>query len=40
LRRTPAPAGERDLLDVMESMKPLIAQYGAERVKRIVDLLG
>ena len=29
-----------DLLDVMESMKPLIAQYGPDRVKRIVDLLG
>ena len=35
-----AASGEFDLLDVMESMKPLIARYGAERVKRIVDLLG
>src|SRR5262249_4242601 len=26
------PTGEGDLLDVMESMKPLIAQYGADRV--------
>ena len=31
---------DADLLDVMESMKPLIAQYGPDRVKRIVDLLG
>jgi hypothetical protein len=36
-----APAdGGPDLLDSLESLKPLIAQYGAERVKRMVDLLG
>lgn len=32
--------GEGDLIDVLEQMKPLIARYGAENVKRIVDLLG
>lgn len=37
--RAPLPANA-DLIDVMESIKPLIAQYGAERVKRIVDLMG
>ncbi len=31
---------DADLLDAMESMKPLIAQYGSDKVKRIVDLLG
>jgi hypothetical protein len=34
------PTGEGDLIDVLEKMKPLIAQYGAEKVKRLVDLLG
>lgn len=29
-----------DILGAMESLKPLIAELGAERVKRIVDLLG
>jgi hypothetical protein len=28
-----------DLLDALEKMKPLVASLGAERVKRIVDLL-
>ena len=32
--------GGIDLLDAMEAMKPLIASLGAEKVKRIVDLLG
>src|SRR5688572_31949645 len=32
--------GEGDLLELMESMKPMIAQHGADKVKRIVDLLG
>jgi hypothetical protein len=36
----PAASGGSDLLDAMEAMKPLIAQYGADQVKRIVDLLG
>lgn len=32
--------GEPDLLEAMEAMKPLVASLGAEKVKRIVDLLG
>lgn len=31
---------EADLLAAMETIKPLIAALGAEKVKRIVDLLG
>lgn len=34
------PTGEGDLIDILEKMKPLIAQHGAEKIKRIVDLLG
>ena len=30
----------RDRIDTLEALKPLIAQYGADKVKRIVDLLG
>lgn len=45
---TPTPAPSRrpnggedfDVLDAMEAIKPLVEQLGAERVKRIVDLLG
>jgi hypothetical protein len=29
-----------DLLDAIEAMKPLVASLGADKVKRIVDLLG
>ena len=32
--------GETDLLAAMEAMKPLVASMGAEKVKRLVDLLG
>ena len=32
--------GEGDLIDSLETLKPLIAQYGADTVKRLVDLLG
>jgi hypothetical protein len=32
--------GEGDLLAAMEAMKPLVESLGAEKVKRIVDLLG
>ena len=32
--------GEADLLAAMEAMKPLVASLGAEKVKRLVDLLG
>jgi hypothetical protein len=38
-RKPPAPSGG-DLLDSLESLKPLIAEYGADGVKRMVDLLG
>jgi hypothetical protein len=36
----PAATGEADLIDTLETLKPLIAQYGADKVKRLVDLLG
>lgn len=37
----PAPkAADGDVLETLESLKPLIAQYGADRLKRMVDLLG
>lgn len=32
--------GETDLLAAMEAMKPLVAALGADRVKRLVDILG
>ena len=32
--------GEPDLLAAIEAMKPLVAALGAEKVKRIADLLG
>jgi hypothetical protein len=40
--RQPARAAgeEGDLLSAMEAMKPLVAALGAEKVKRIADLLG
>jgi hypothetical protein len=37
--KPPAPGGGH-LLDSLESLKPLIAEYGVDRVKRMVDLLG
>lgn len=41
---TPEPnqqsGGEPDLIEAMEAMKPLVASLGAEKVKRIVDLLS
>jgi hypothetical protein len=36
----PPADGGADLIDTLEALKPLVAQYGAEKVKRIVDLLG
>ena len=42
----PAPSskaasnGEPDLIESLETLKPLIAAMGAEKVKRLVDLLG
>ncbi len=36
-----APAGgDVGLIEALEAMKPLVAQLGAEKVKRLVDLLG
>ena len=29
-----------DLLDTLEALKPLLAQHGADKLKRMVDLLG
>ena len=34
------PKGDGDLLDALEAMKPLVASLGAEKVHRLVDLLG
>ena len=35
-----AANGETDLLAALEAMKPLVASLGADKVKRLVDLLG
>jgi hypothetical protein len=32
--------GEADVLESLEALKPLIAQYGSDKVKRMIDLLG
>jgi hypothetical protein len=32
--------GDGDLIEALEAMKPLVASLGAEKVKRLVDLLG
>jgi hypothetical protein len=32
--------GDVDLIEALEAMKPLVASLGAEKVKRLVDLLG
>jgi hypothetical protein len=32
--------GETDLIDAMETLKPYVAEHGAERLKRIIDLIG
>jgi hypothetical protein len=34
------PTSEGDLLDALKAMKPLIAQYGQEKVREMVDLPG
>jgi hypothetical protein len=36
----PGSTGGSESLDAMEAMKPLVAALGAERVKRIADLLS
>jgi len=35
-----ASNSEADLIESLETLKPLIASMGADRVKRLVDLLG
>jgi hypothetical protein len=39
-KAAPAANGHLDLLDALTAMKPLIAQFGADKVKQMVDLLG
>jgi hypothetical protein len=36
----PSATGEAAPIDTLEMLKPLIALYGADKVKRLVDLLG
>ena len=36
----PKPEGEPDVLLALEAIKPLIAEYGADKVKRLVELLS
>jgi hypothetical protein len=36
----PSKNGGADVLESLEVLKPLIAQYGGDKVKRMVDLLG
>jgi hypothetical protein len=31
---------EGDLIDALEALKPLIAQFGVDKVKRLVDVIG
>jgi hypothetical protein len=38
--QAPVSNGEAGLLESLETLKSLIAQYGADKVKRLVDLLG
>jgi hypothetical protein len=33
-------SGEADLIESLEPLKPLITQYGPDKIKRLVDLLG
>ncbi|MFO0892706.1 MAG: hypothetical protein U0790_26630 [Isosphaeraceae bacterium] len=34
------PTGEGDLIDTLETLKPLVAQLGTDKVHRLIDLLG
>jgi hypothetical protein len=36
----PKAAGEPDILLALEGIKDLVSQYGADRVKRMVDIIG
>jgi len=38
--RSAASVGDQDVLIALEAIKPLVEQYGADRVKRMVELLG
>jgi len=38
--RRSASMRDGDLLDALEAMKPLVESLGAEKIKRLVDLLG
>lgn len=39
-RKEPQANGQADVLAALEAIKPLVASLGAERVKRLVDVLG
>jgi hypothetical protein len=34
------PRGDGDLLETLEALKPLLASHGADKLHRLVDLLG
>lgn len=34
------PSGDGNVLETLEALKPLVASMGADKVKRLVDLLG
>jgi hypothetical protein len=36
----PATNGEADIISALEALKPLVATLGADRLKRLVDILG
>jgi hypothetical protein len=38
--RTSRANGGADMIESLETLKPLVAQYGVEKVRRLVDLLG
>jgi len=35
-----APTGGDDLIESLEALKPLVAQFGPDKVKRLVDLIS
>lgn len=39
-RKSSGDAAEADLIEALEALKPLVAAVGAEKVKRLADLLG
>jgi hypothetical protein len=38
--RTTTAIGEANLIESLETLKPLVAQFGVDKVRRLVDLLG